>query len=1163
MNQNAYGNAFSVKGHLWAQTLLYMKLTALLLFVACLHVSARTYSQKVSLSGKNLSLEQIFEMVKAQTGYDAIYNPDLLKKAKRVSIHVQNADLAETLQYCFRDQPLGFLIRYNTIIVTTKPKERESFTVSAEGLVQGIPVLAISGKVLSETGEPLSGVSIAVKGTAKGTITGNDGSFTIEVNPGDVLVASFVGYVPQEIKVTQNKNISIKLKQAANEMDQVVVVGYGTQKKKDLTGAVSSVKFTDAPVNTFSSVAQALAGKAAGLQVSTISAQPGGQTTFNIRGATSTGAGNAPLIVIDGFPVSSSDEPGSGNRYNGGPKDNTLATLNPNDIESVVVLKDASATAIYGARAGHGVILITTKRGKEGKLRIDYDGSMATQHMFARVEALNASDWMSEYNRYKRERYLYDNRMGVYSKGGNTKPIDWTGFTGDRFTDEQIAKPEYNTDWVDAVTRVGFQQQHSLTMSGGSQKTKYLTSVSAFDQQGLLRNNNMKRFNIRMNLDQEISRIFKTGLNLNLNQNKFSNMPLGSGEFENAGVLTTSIQSEPIRPIRDANGNFTKNLAADYLPNAVSMLDITDNSRLERVLANAFLEATPISDLRLKAALGFDRSLNQRKTYLPKTTLYGQSVNGGAYISSNERADYLVELTADYRKTFQKHNLNALAGYSFQDFNWSGVDAGNQNFLIDGFLYNNLGAGAFQKPTVSSSAGKNQMASFFGRINYNYDSRYYFTATLRADEASNLAAGHQWGSFPSIALAWNISKENFFRPMQDMVSQLKLRVSYGETGNSNIGNKARDLFYVGRNYLFGGTESKGVYLGQMGNKALTWETTAEMNIGLDIELLNRINITAEYYKRTISDLLSTRTLMSFYELTTIAANIGKTQSKGFELTINTRNIERKDFSWTSDLTFSFYRDRWKERDPSWKPAVYQQVNDYIRAQFGYRADGLIQPDETGNISFMPGTVAGQVKLRDLDGFQRDGNGAVMYDANGLALKTGKPDGRLDDADMVFLGTTDPGYLFGFNNTFTYKQFDLNFYIYGVADQLKGGDYRTSVGPERIITDYGMPSSVKDFWSSENPNNTYFGLFQSQSPFGTGDYLLKKIWFARMRNITLGYKVPLKPNNTIQGIRIYVDVNNPFILTNYKGLDPETDSWVGGIYAYPNARTYSLGIKLTF
>ncbi|MDR3268745.1 MAG: TonB-dependent receptor [Tannerella sp.] len=1021
----------------------------------------------------------------------------------------------------------------------------------------------VTGMVTDVNSEPIIGANIVEKGTVNGTITDVDGKFSLTVSDNAVLHISFIGYVAQEIAVRNQTSLNVTLQEDAQALEEIVVVGYGSVRKKDLTGAVSSVKFDDTPMTTYSSAAQALAGKAAGLQVITTSAQPGGQTSFNVRGATSAGIGNSPLIVIDGFPVSSSEEPASGNRYNGGPKDNTLATINPNDIESIVVLKDASATAIYGARAGHGVILVTTKRGQEGKVKIDYAGTMATQSMSNRVKLLNSSEWMSEYNRYQRERYLYDNRMGVYSKGGNSNPVDWSGFGGARYSDAQIANPEYDTDWIDAVTRKGQQQQHSLTMTGGAQNTKYLTSVSFFDQSGVLKNNDMQRFNARVNLDQQISKIFKAGLSMNVNQNSFDNVAIGSGDNEYAGILATAVQSAPVRPVKDANGAYTLNPAAAYFPNAVSLTEISDNAKLERFLTNVFVEAVPLEGLRLKATAGVDRNLNKRKTYLPKTTLYGQKTNGQASIASGERSDYLFEMTADYSKTIRKHNLNALAGYSFQDFNWEGVEAGNQDFLIDGFLYNNLGAGAFEKPSVASWAGKSQMASFFGRVNYNYDYRYYLTATLRADGASNLAEGHQWGYFPSVALAWNVNNESFFEPLKDVFSQVKLRASYGETGNSDIGNKARNLYSVGRNYLFGGSESKGVYLSQMGNADLTWETTSEFNIGLDMELFSRFNLTAEYYNRTISDLLSSRSLMSYHEVSTIAANIGKTQSKGFELTLSSRNIQQKDLSWTTDLTFSFYRDRWKERAPSWKPAVYQQTDDYIRAQFGYKSDGLVSPEETGNLAHMPGAVAGQVKLVDLDGFKRDADGNVMYDGNGRALKTGTPDGRLDDADVIFLGTSDPGYLFGFNNTIAYKQFDLNIYLYGVADQLRSGDYNTTIGPERIFTEYGQPAGYKEFWSSENRNDKYFGLFQSASSFGSGDYLLKKIWYARVRNITLGYTVPLKPNPVLQGARIYVDVNNPFLFTNYKGIDPETDSWVGGMYAYPNVKTYSLGINLTF
>lgn len=1128
-------------------------LLAICLLFGCL--SAMAQGQLVTVNFNNGTLRELFASIEKQTTYRFSYRDVVIDKQQNVTIDMSKASVPSVLSAALANKNLEFSVISDKSIAISEKK--------AAAVATNVKQEKITGVVTDEKGETVIGATVRVAGTNNAVLTDVNGAYIINAKPGEVLEFSYMGYKTVAQTIGSQTTINIQMETDAVGLEAAVVVGYGSVKKKDLTGAVSSVKFDDAPMTTFSSASQALAGKAAGLQVSTISAQPGGQTNFNIRGATSTGAGNSPLVVIDGFPVSGTGEPGSGNRYDGGPKDNVLATLNPNDIESIVILKDASATAIYGARAGHGVILVTTKRGKEGKIKIEYAGNVAMQRTADRVETLGASDWMSEYNRYQSERYLYDNKMGVYSKGGNSNPIDWSGYKGNRFSADQIANPEYDTDWVDDILRPGFQQQHSLTMSGGTEKTKYLASINYFDQAGVIKNNDMSRFNARVNLDQQISKIFKAGLSLNLNQNSFSNVPIGGGDNEYAGILVAATQSAPIRPIRDKDGIYTLNPSAAYVPNSSSLLEIKDNSKLDRVLANAFVEVMPIQDLRLKAMVGFDRNITKRKTYMPKTTLYGQKKNGEAFIGSQESSDYLLELTADYNKTIGKHRITGLIGYSFQDFNWEGVNAGNSDFLIDGWEYNNLNAGAYAKPTVGSWAGSSQMASFFARANYVFDDRLYLTATIRSDGASNLAEGNQWGYFPSVALAWTMSNEKWFAPAKEVLTQLKLRASYGETGNSNIGNKARDFYSLSGEYVFGGNVYKGVGLGQMGNPALTWETTSEYNFGVDIEFAGRVNISAEYYDRTISNLLSTRSLMSYQELGSIGANVGKTQSKGFELTVSSRNIVSGDFSWTTDLTFSFYRDRWKERDPSWKPAAYDQENGFIRSAYGYLSDGLIRPEETGNLDHMPGTVAGQVKLKDIDGFQRDAKGNIVYGEDGKGLRTGKADGKLDDADKVFLGNWDPGYMFGFNNTFRLKNWDLNIYMYGVADKLMSGSWKTGVEPQRIYTDYGMPISQKDMWSSENPSDKYYSLFQQSSSLGVGDYLMKKIWYIRVRNITLGYTIPFKENKVIQGARVFVDVNNPFLFTNYDGLDPETDSWVGGIAAYPNVRTYSIGINLTF
>ena len=532
-----------------------------------------------------------------------------------------------------------------------------------------------------------------------------------------------------------------------------------------------------------------------------------------------------------------------------------------------------------------------------------------------------------------------------------------------------------------------------------------------------------------------------------------------------------------------------------------------------------------------------------------------------------------MELTANYSKQIGEHNFGVLAGHSYQLFTYEMLSGKSNDFITDGFLYNNLGAGNAKRPTVGSSATKSRMASFFGRVNYSFRDRYLLTATIRTDGSSNFAEGNRWGVFPSVAAGWRFLEEDFMSPLKNVLSNGKLRLSYGETGNSNVGDVAYSYYKVkDRNNIFGGSMINGVYLDQLGNGALTWETTREWNVGLDLGFLDgRVNVTAEYYHKNISDLLNERTLLSYNEVNKIIANVGKTQSQGFELTINTTNIRNKNFEWTSDLTFSLYRDKWKERDPNWKPKAYDEYNGWMRYYSGYLSDGLVQPGET--IDHMPGALPGQVKIKDIDGYVYEADGSIKVDEHGIPMKTGKPDGKLDDADKVIYGSKDPGYLMGFNNTLRYKNFDFNIYFYGQFDKLSAGSYKKtwiSNNVNDLRRGYNQPTSIKDIWSSANPNGTLPGYFQTESAYGTGDYYYEKTWFIRCRNITLGYNIPLKTSKHIlSNVRVYFDVNNPFIITPYTGLDPETDVSSDKTdaaqlqWAYPNVRTYSFGLDITF
>lgn len=1127
----------------------------------CLSMSVATFGQNqvIHLPQTKASVSSIIKAIEKQTQMSVDFSQKSINLNKTISLKSKTQTLGELMNQILKGGgDLTYKIVDRHIIIVKQGSARQNAQPAGNGKHK------ITGRVLDNNGEPIIGASVLEQGTKNGTVTDIDGNFTLNCNEKTpVLDISYLGFQSQQVKARSGATTKVAMKENAQNLDELVVVGYGTMKKKDMTGAVASVKMSDEPVNTISSVSHALAGKAAGLQVSTVSAQPGSGATFRIRGAASVSAGNDPLIIVDGFPVSAvSNSTVAAGSYDTGSADNILGSINPNDIESIEVLKDASSTAIYGARAGNGVIIITTKHGKTGAPKITYSATATAQTLAKKYDVLNAHDFMVESNRYAHENWLKENKIGIY--GGRSESEASRPYSP-YYTQDQIDNPANQTDWFDLVTRTGFQTQHNLSMNGGNDYTKYLVSLNYFKQNGVVKNNGLDRYTGRINLDQKISKTVKAGVNFTLSRTNNDDVALGAGQNENASILVGASQFNPLLPVKDENGDYSLNPDASFIPNPVSLLDVTNKTTKERLLATAFVEYSPIKELTLKANFGIDRNYQKHRVYMPKTTLYGQKRNGAADIAQYDKSDYLLELTANYTRRFGEHNITALAGYSFQRFTDEYLYAGNSNFLIDGFLYNNLGAGAFEKPSVGSSASKDEMASFFGRVNYSYKDRYLMTATLRADGASNFAKYHRWGYFPSVALGWRFTEEEFMKDFKTL-SNGKLRISWGQTGNSNIGNRAISYYGTGYNYAIGGTMMTGVYLKQLGNPDLKWETTTEWNFGLDLGFFdNRLNVTAEYYNKTVSDLLSTRTLLSFQEVNSIAANIGKTQSQGFELTINSVNINTAKFNWSTDLTFSFYRDKWKERDPNWKPSAYSQYNSPIRYMAGYLSDGLIQPGE--NVEWMPGSIPGQVKLKDINGYVYNEDGSVKVDSHGIPLKTGKPDGKLDDADKVIYGCSDPGYLAGLNNTIRWGNFDFNIYFYGQFSVLNTGCYKDlwltgeTANVKNLYRGYNMPTSAKEVWSSDNQATTRPGYFQAESSYGVGDYFLQKSWFVRCRNITLGYTIPASTlRGALSSIRVYADVNNPFMFSPYKGLDLETDN---NSWAYPNVRSFTIGVDITF
>ena len=1028
----------------------------------------------------------------------------------------------------------------------------------------------LTGTVTDEQGEPIVGATVIEHGKKTGTITNGDGAFSLATTPGTTLTISYVGFAPQTVKA--RNGMRVILSEEAKGLDEVVVVGYGTMKKRDLTGAVSSVKGTDLAVAGVASAAHMLAGKAAGLYVRQNSAQPGGGLDILIRGAGSVNASNEPLYIVDGFPIAKLDQQkGENGRMDPGTQ-GVLNFLNPNDVESIEVLKDASATAIYGARAANGVVIVTTKRGREGKAVVNYSYNYSYQHYSDKYDVLSLRDWMIEKNKSSWEYWIWENEVGPWGsktlEAALAAPKSGLAYTRP-YTDAQIAAAGAGTDWVGLITRNGHIQEHNLSIQGGSKDTQYMISLNYYDNEGIVRNSGMSRYTVKSNIDQRFLNVFKAGVNLTLTRIDNNNTQLGSAQFEKSGIIRSAVQMGPnILAYDPVTGTYPVNPLLGTQPNPYSLLNNIDKGRTDRFLGNMYVEARPIEGLTLRVNAGLDRANISRKTYEPKSTLYGRNLQGNGDIYTNDNNQYLLEATATYAKTIkEQHKVNLLAGTSYEQFNVEGVNSGNNNFLLDGFLYNNLNAGTGTK-RVGSSFSKNKMESYFFRVNYIFKDRYYLTGTFRADGASVFAKNHKWGYFPSAALGWTFSEEPFMKSLSSWLTMGKMRLSWGQTGNSNIGSNAFASYYAQPAYnQENGTQLIGVFQGKLENPNLKWETTTEWNFGMDFGFLNnRILASVEFYHRVISDLLNYKPLNYYHDISQVMANIGKTQSTGLELTINTTNVQTRDFKWTTNFTFTTYKDRWKERTPDWKPAVYEKVDDPIRPIYSRRADHILQIGEAAPAA-QPDLRPGELVIKDLNGYKRDSNGQPEVDANGRFILTGGPDGKIDDADVELIGSQDPGWMAGMVNSLTYKDFDFSFQLNGMFDRRMEDPTEMAYGlggGDVARYGYNALSIIKKRWTWDNPSTEYPCSFNGWgNSYTHGDWFYQKAWFVRLSNITLGWSMPkawIAKAKYISRVHLSLSASNLFCITPYKGLDPETDYYTA---AYPNARTYSLGVNITF
>jgi TonB-linked SusC/RagA family outer membrane protein len=1129
----------------------------LLLFSSQVYATAN--AQRISLHLKNRTFKEAIESIKKQSGYELVLVQKHLGDTHAVSLDLDNKGLRESLDALTKDQPVGYEIKGNTIVLHRK-QEQQPKTVNLAPLKE-----LIKGKITDESGLPLESVTIKVNGSTIMTKTDNNGEFSIDVPESSTLLISSVGYETINIKANGKSLLNIVLKKENNALTEVVVVGYGTQKRKNLTGSVSTVKMSEVNNANSTNFAQGLAGRAAGVNVVQTSGQPGAGVSVQIRSNASF-ASTGPLYVVDGVIINdAAEDPSPSTRYGaGGVNRSPLNFINPNDIENIDILKDASATAIYGARAAGGVVLITTKKGKQGLPTIQYDFSHAIQKSLKYYDILGTKDYMNERNHILKEKWMQDNNLGPY---GNGDPNAAKPFVP-KYTQQEIDNQQVQPNAIDAIMHTGKTQQHNISMSGVSNKTNYYISGNYVDQEGVLRNSDYKRFSGRFNLDQGIGENIKVGVNMIATGSKANNGSIGDGMYENSGMIGAAFYYPATMPFQDENGNYPINPDYQNTPNPLSFLTITDLSKNTRYLTSGFAEWKIIDGLTARGSLSFDKSSANRSFYFPRTFLYGARAEGMAGIYKTDASSTLAEYTLNYVKDLsEKSKINALLGHSYQVSVNEGSSVNNDHFPTDEFLYYNIGLGTGQRPDVQSNRAPDLVwKSYFARVVYEYDGKYILSGTVRKDGSSRFARNKKWGTFPGVSAAWIASEENFIKSIP-AISFLKVRAGYGSVGNADIGGSAFARYENVSPYVIGGVNLPGVKLTQIENPILSWETQTELNAGLDFGLFNgRLTGNFDYFNRSFTNLLSKIDLLSWSVVGQASINAGKTRSRGWEISLQSKNIVNQDgFNWNSNVNFSHYTNTWVTRSPQTLRSLARYIDPKgnFNAQYGYLSDGIYNPDKMEAPSWMPGIIPGEVIIKDMNGYDENGN------------LTGKPDGQLSTADMVQLNTNsdptgnnrpNPNYSFGMNNQFSYKNFDLSVYVYGLIQKKTNRDFSNNSDVFAKLGAFGwnVLSQAKERWAYDNPNGTMptglngvYGSYASSS-----DFWIENGNFVRVRDITLGYRLPqslLQKQKAVKNMRVYLNVQNPFIITNYKGIDPELNN----LYAYPMTRSFTVGASVGF
>ena len=1092
--------------------LLIMKLMFVLVFFTFLQVNANIYSQtNVTLDLQDQSIKDVLKLIENQTEIRFFYSDDLLAMNDVIDIQADNRNIIAVLDDLFTESPLTYKAYENNLIV-----------IIPRNLLQQ---KRVTGIITDRSGAPLPGVNVRAAGTAIGVISGGDGRYSIDV-PTDakVLVFSFVGMETSEIAIGNQTEINITMAESSIGLEEVVVVGYGTQRKSDITGSVVSVSNEQITAQPVSNVFQALQGKAAGVDITT-SLRPGTLGSISIRGARSLTASNSPLYVVDGIPILS----------NSG-----IETLNEQDIESIEILKDASATAIYGSRGANGVVLVTTKRGTDGQFQLNYSGTLTNEQMVWRSDYMDVAEFM-EFSRWGAYYASYDAKTGLYSRlPGNTPTLENDG-TINYFTAEPTAWQNIQRgweggtwnpskvetyDWLGVVTQPAYTMEHTLSASGGTKTMKAYGSIGYLDNQGTTKGQEYQRYTVRTNVELAPREwiTFGAGINGSWQYQDYGQSRTGGSSNVTADLIAAAARIEPYSLPFDEDGNRIVHPGGKArVWNVIDeWLYSTNQRETLRLLGSLFTEVKLLKGLRYRLNFGPDFRFYRNGYYNDSRSIVRELSAANASVSNTKDFSYTIDNLLYYDNKFGAHNIGVTLLQTASKWTSESSSITGQGIEVPTQLWYNLGSlTSAQLSAWSSGLTERQLASYMARVNYNYNNKYLLTLSGRWDGASQLAEGNKWAFFPSAAVAWRLDQENFLKGVE-WIDQLKLRLGFGTVGNSAVDLYSTKGAITQLTVPFGsGTETGYTLTNSVANPDLGWETTTQYNLALDFAVLEgRINGTIEVYRSSTSDLLLTVALPSVTGYTSTIANVGETSNRGIDLTVNANLLNVSDFTWDIGATAAWQRDQIESLMNGKEDMVANNwfIGEPIDIIYDYQKIGIWQDTP------------------------QDQEQMALFNANGSQFAPGKikvgdqnKDYRIDgNYDRVIIGNTRPRWIIGLTNTFNYKGIELSMFITG---RLK---YMTGVG-QGLTGMYGDQRQL-DYWTPDNTDAEYQRPFMSEAGGDTyaGTYYKDDSWI-KIRNISLGYQLPptLLSRVKINSMRVFAQIQNAGMLwSNNSFMDSE-------------------------